>query len=163
MNPQADYNTSTLSGKIAHLFHHDQQARAANPVTSFPGVIDGQPLAGITVPISALDSKNYSFSSSTPAYLLIPVVSDNPRNAATLRFEFDSWLTSKADLEVLGTELAQAIHPGSAPVPPPRDVQIEHESTSELVKEGVWAGRDGDGSTHPSGDAPYKENWKSQW
>jgi hypothetical protein len=165
-NPeQPEHDTSTFAGKIAHLFHHDHAAPVAKPVTEFPGTVDGKPLAGIRVPLAVLDAKHHVIdTASTPAYILIPVATDDPRDAATLRFEFDSWLSAKADVEILATQIHQALeaaHPhghhgaaaagAGAPLAP---VQTQA---------GIRSGRDNDGSTHPSGDKEYDPKWKQAW
>lgn len=84
-----------------------------------------------------------------------------------LRFEFDSWLASKAELEVLGTQIGRAL--AGEPVGPPPGQGGAGAGAGTRREEGMaekvqkWGGRDTDGSTHPSGDAEYKEGWQKEW
>jgi hypothetical protein len=163
-----EQETSTLAGKIAHLFHHDSKASPQpSPITSFPGVIEGKPLAAITVPLTSLDGKHYVMDNqSSKTSILIPVASTDPEGQATLRFEFDNWLSSKADVEILHDQIQLALrninHPAVAAVAAPAAAPVDPPMTAERAK-AMWAGRDQDGSTHPSGDAQYDADWKKEW
>jgi len=162
-----EHATSTLSGKIAHLLHHDKCSAPAapKPVTGFPAVIDGKPLAGITVPLANLD-KSHLLVSTKPKdmWVEIPVASNDPLKQATLVFQFNDWLSGKADCEVLAHALEQAFAKAPAPAPAPAPVASAPQEPAESRSQAAIAsGRDADGSTHPSGDAPYNENWKQAW
>ncbi|BEJ11209.1 hypothetical protein CspHIS471_0106310 [Cutaneotrichosporon sp. HIS471] len=147
--PKPEHDTNTMAGKLAHLFHHDHATPVAAPVTDFPGVVDGKPLAGIRVPLAALDDRTHTVdTTANPAYILVPVAGD-ANDATLLRFEFDNWLSGKAEVEVLAGQLHQAL----------KEVKPRRASTQA----GVRSGRDNDGSTHPSGDAQYDPNWKQEW
>ncbi|CAK9786653.1 hypothetical protein CC85DRAFT_288624 [Cutaneotrichosporon oleaginosum] len=156
--PPAREHPEHSSGKT-HLFHNHNHVKPQpepEPVTTFPGVVDGRPLAAIRVPLSALDSTHCVVNTEPPAYILIPVATDDPHDAATLRFEFDSWLCGKADVEILAGQIHQALEDHGKPIPAPA-------ATEHRTQEGVREGRDNDGSTHPSGDAPYDPEWKKSW
>lgn len=124
-------------------------------------MIDGKPLAAITVPLSNLDTKNYVVDTkSAHTYLLFPIKSDSPEGQATLRFEFDNWLSAKADVEILGTDIQRALNPDA---PRYSSVTPPSGAGTPLSQHATRLGRDNDGSTHPSGDAPYKEGWQKSW
>ncbi|KAL7423435.1 hypothetical protein Q5752_001015 [Cryptotrichosporon argae] len=107
----------------------------------WPGVINGQRLVAITVPLQVIDKTRFTLKGgkkNEATWLNVLVTSAIAGKAGTLRLEFDKdWLGAKGEAEILYHHIESAI---SGPV-----------SGAEQRFEGK-----------PQGDAEYNENWQGK-